>query len=305
MASSPDLDALVEGFAAAVAEAVKAQVEQALIEVLTGQVPARAPTQRAPAKRAATKRATTERATAKRTRAATVTRPQRRQPRASVPASPRKRRTSAELERSQVDIAAFVKREPGCRAEAIGAALKLSSKELGPVLRAMVESGTLRKEGVARGTRYFFGPAPSNAGTSTPAAKQPQRAKRDPQRRAAKSASKARRGAQPQASTEQPAANDNADRSVRTRLRTPRRDAGNSSEGAMAPATSEASEVQRDLRAQTLQWVQNNPGDTTAIISQALEAGSPELRGVLQALVSEGAIVREGEGQGATYFAPQ
>lgn len=296
MASHHDLDALVESFAAAVADAVKAQVEQALVEALTGQLPK-------------------GRSSARRPRVSKARRSQRSAPRAApAPTGRRKRRSSAELEQVQSSVSAFVKQNPGCRAEAVGAALGLSSKELGPVLRAMVEGGALKKEGVARGTRYSAAGAPARPADAERAAARERKAKRPAKARAAKKASRGSAGRK----TDTSATSKTADKAsgptaeqpprVRTRMRAPRRDAGTAPAAhgqADAPAAARSAPPARDLQAEALRWVRNNPGDTSTIIGQALRASSADVRSVLQSLIAEGEVVREGEGQGATYSAPQ
>ena len=53
-------------------------------------------------------------------------------------------------------VVAVLAETPGLRSEEIATRTGIGTAYLGPELRAMVEAGTLRKTGAARGTRYFL-----------------------------------------------------------------------------------------------------------------------------------------------------
>jgi predicted HTH transcriptional regulator len=77
-------------------------------------------------------------------------------------------------------------------------------------------------------------------------------------------------------------------------------DAGSQTSPASVPDKAPA---ERDLAGEALTWIQNNPGDTTAIIAQALETSVSAVRSALQPMIDEGVIERQGEGRAATYAA--
>jgi hypothetical protein len=62
-------------------------------------------------------------------------------------------------------VVSYLMSKPGLRTEELGAALKVPTDGLKPLIKKLVTGGRLRSEGVARGTRYFAAAArSSNAG---------------------------------------------------------------------------------------------------------------------------------------------
>jgi hypothetical protein len=64
-------------------------------------------------------------------------------------------------------VVSYLMSKPGLRTEELGAALKVPTDGLKPLIKKLVTGGRLRSEGVARGTRYF--PAPDGSAKARPA----------------------------------------------------------------------------------------------------------------------------------------
>jgi hypothetical protein len=79
-------------------------------------------------------------------------------------------------------VVSYLKSTPGLRTEELGAALKVSTDGLKPLIKKLVTGGRLRSEGQARGTRYF-----ASGGGSSKARPARRKAKAKPGRKRGKS----------------------------------------------------------------------------------------------------------------------
>jgi len=100
------------------------------------------------------------------TRRAT-TRPRRSGTAARRTSGKRIRRSLEQLEAMSDDILAHVRANPGQRADEIGAAVGVSTKDLRRPVTMLLEAEKLRSEGQKRGTRYFAGAGRKKKATRT------------------------------------------------------------------------------------------------------------------------------------------
>jgi hypothetical protein len=68
-------------------------------------------------------------------------------------------------------VVSYLKSTPGLRTEELGAALRVPTDGLKPLIKKLVTTGRLRSEGQARGTRYFAGAARAAKANRKPKAK--------------------------------------------------------------------------------------------------------------------------------------